>query len=111
MSSDADTDAGAVCIVFRVSEHDRISRGSVPVAARHLGEGPVLYSSGVDGNFDVPVVMDRNEKCSAQSASEDDELYVPGNDDVYSCEHGFGLELVLHCAEHGIASAAMAACS
>ena len=46
--------------VFRVPEHHRVSRGAVPLAARHLGPGPLLHHADPDGGDVVPRVMGRH---------------------------------------------------
>ena len=62
LSADAAADAGAVRAVLRVSEHDRIPRRSVPLAARHLAARSVLHHAGRDGRVDVPAVVDRHAR-------------------------------------------------
>src|SRR3989337_4280628 len=54
----ADADSGRA--VLRLPEYHRVSWSAVHVAARHLGQGPVLNPPAADGRIDVRPFMDRN---------------------------------------------------
>src|SRR5581483_573131 len=72
LSASADSDAGVLRSVFRVSEHDRVPRRAVPVALGYLASRPAVHTSDSDRRVDVPAVLDWH----AEHAQE-----PPGNDD------------------------------
>ena len=78
------------------------------MVARHFGQGSSFRASCSDGNFDVRVVVDWDEKRSAKSTGKNDELHVSRYDDVYPREHGFRVESVLYRAKYGVFAAAVA---
>src|SRR5690242_4327376 len=109
MSTGAVTDAHSLRAVLRFPEHDRVSGCVVPVASRHLRKGSFVRASAAHGCFDVRVVLDWNEECTAQSTGENDGLHVSADDDSSAAQHGIGIESLLHSAECGGTTAAMAA--
>ena len=106
----ADSHAGIVRALLRISEYDRVQGSSLHVAPRYLDEGSFLHPADPDGSLDVRPVLDWAAQRSAKSAGEDDELHVSCNDDLCSGKHGFGAESLLHGAKPGCDSTAMASC-
>jgi hypothetical protein len=98
--ADAAPHAGAVRALFRVSEHDRVSRRAVSLAPRHLAPRPVLHHSGSHGRVDVLAVVDRHASDATEPADEDDELHDAGDVHGHVSQFCVGLESLLRRAEH-----------
>ncbi|MDH5233981.1 MAG: membrane protein insertase YidC [Gemmatimonadota bacterium] len=81
LPADAPADADPLRALLRVPEHDRVPRGVVHVACRHLAQGPVLHPATGHGLLDVRSLVGGDAERAAQSADEDDGLPDAGGDD------------------------------
>ena len=107
LPADADPDAGAVCALLRVPEYDRVPGSSFIWLADISIKDPFFILPVLMGISMYLLSWIGSEKCAAESTGEDDELHVPGDDDVRAGEHGLRAEPLLYSTEHGRTSSAM----